>query len=82
MCFGDPVQENKLLGLHGKGFDKTEYLNYLMGFNHDPKYDQVDYENVSLQLEDYIWAYIFKDDIGNKFYFSDVIRKNGKERFR
>ena len=52
VCFTDPFLITKLREINPE-FNKTSYLNYLKGESTDDRFQDVDYENVTLNLNDY-----------------------------
>ena len=74
MCFSNPILEKKLHDEYGTDYGVIGYKEYVQGVNSDSKFEKIDYERVSLQLSDYVWAYALADELGDTFVFSDTIR--------
>ena len=53
LCFQNPFVEEKLQRNYS-GINSTEYLKYLKGESLDDIFESIDYQNVTLQLNDYL----------------------------
>ena len=72
LCFGDPLSEEKL-SQYGLNVKKHEYTEFLLGKSYDNILTTVDYENVSLQLMDFVTKFRVHNTNGSKHNPSDGI---------
>ena len=52
MCFDNPILHNKMVSLH-PNLSSSDYLQYLKGNLFDGRLQNIDYEDVTVQLQDY-----------------------------
>lgn len=65
--------DNNLLELHGEGINTTTYSSYLEGEDWDDRMMDIDYDNVTLNFQDYF--------LGASLWTPDWKHLNGEERY-
>lgn len=74
MCFEYPFHEKRLKALN-PNITKSLYLSYLEGSHYDKTYEEIDYANVTFDLDQYFrWANVFWRNVTVEFKKFNSIR--------